>query len=102
MPSKNFPAKVWLERNERDEIIDPYSLLPLLDEHLPSAEELDRLYSNEKLGNGGAAMTAWAYMQLAEMSVEERDALAAALKCYCELDTLAMVMIWEGWDLLIR
>jgi hypothetical protein len=36
-------------------------------------------------------------MQYTDMSVQEREALSQALKKYCELDTLAMVMIWEGF-----
>ena len=40
-------------------------------------------------------MTAWAYMQFAEMSATERNALDGMLRQYCELDTLAMVIILE-------
>jgi len=36
-------------------------------------------------------------MQFTEMSDMERNALREALLQYCELDTLAMVMIWEHW-----
>ncbi len=32
------------------------------------------------------------------MSNDEQEALSQALKKYCELDTLAMVMIWEGFN----
>ena len=63
-------------------------------------EELDELelFSDEtQLNNGGAAMTAYARMQFAEMSDIERQELKKALLQYCELDTLAMVMIYEGW-----
>lgn len=31
------------------------------------------------------------------MSEEERHAIRDSLLKYCELDTLAMVMIWEGF-----
>jgi hypothetical protein len=31
------------------------------------------------------------------MSDQERTQIAKALLRYCELDTLAMVMIWEYW-----
>jgi hypothetical protein len=40
-------------------------------------------------------MTAYAKLQYVDMSVKERDELLSGLKKYCELDTLAMVMIWE-------
>ena len=40
-------------------------------------------------------------MQSEDMSEYERNELKSALLEYCELDTLAMVMIYEGWcDLL--
>jgi hypothetical protein len=40
-------------------------------------------------------------MQFEDMSDYERSELRQALLKYCELDTLAMVMIYEGWkDLL--
>ena len=50
-----------------------------------------------ELRDGGAAMTAYARMQFTEMSDTERDVLRIALLKYCELDTLAMVMIFEAW-----
>lgn len=40
-------------------------------------------------------MTAWSRMQFTEMSDIEREEIQKALLKYCELDTLAMVMIWE-------
>jgi hypothetical protein len=45
----------------------------------------------------GAAAVAFAKMQFTEMSDMERKALRKALLQYCELDTLAMLMIWEHW-----
>jgi len=41
-------------------------------------------------------MTAYAKMQFTEMSDEERDKVVYALLKYCELDTFAMVLLWEG------
>ena len=40
-------------------------------------------------------MTAWSYMQFAEMTEEEREDIQHALKKYCELDTLAVAFIME-------
>ena len=40
---------------------------------------------------------AWCRMQFSEMSDDERKMIKEALLKYCELDTLAMVMIWQGW-----
>ena len=42
-------------------------------------------------------MTAWARMQFCEMTLDERHAIIAGLLRYCELDTLAMLMIYEHW-----
>ena len=40
-------------------------------------------------------MIAYARMQFDEMSIDEFNELKKALLKYCELDTLAMVMIYE-------
>jgi hypothetical protein len=54
-----------------------------------------------EIADGGAAMMAYASMQFTEMGQEEAGHIAAALLRYCELDTLAMVMVVEYWrDLL--
>jgi hypothetical protein len=46
---------------------------------------------------GGAALTAYARLQQFEdMSYYERTEFKKALSKYCELDTMAMVMIYEG------
>lgn len=42
-------------------------------------------------------MAAYARMQFEEMGEFERNEIRKALLKYCELDTLAMVMIYEGW-----
>jgi hypothetical protein len=77
---------------------DPYKLLP------PVFADVDPrkvafFQEEERLADGGAAMTAFAKMQFTEMGEEERRATVEALLKYCELDTLAMVMVWEGWML---
>ena len=95
--SLNFDDKVWVEF-DNDMVKDPYKSLPTLDELLPmDMHTIERLYSNNKVGDGGAAMTSWAFMQFAEMKEEERNNIREALKMYCELDTMAMVMIMEAW-----
>jgi hypothetical protein len=42
-------------------------------------------------------MVAYAKCQFADISNREVNAIRAALLKYCELDTLAMVMLWETW-----
>ena len=59
-------------------------------------DELDQLVSNvNDLNNGGAALTAYGFLQYTDMENEERDKLVKALLRYCELNTLAMVMLFE-------
>ena len=61
-------------------------------------DQLDELLTDmEDLNNGGAALTAFGYLQYTDMSAAERQELRSGLLRYCELDTLAMVMIWEGF-----
>ena len=61
------------------------------------------LISDESvLRDGGAAMIAYARAQYEEMGEYEREQLFQALRKYCELDTLAMVMLYEGWIDLIE
>jgi hypothetical protein len=92
--SKNFPGyHTWLKVKDGF-IQDPYKMLPPVFEDW-SNEELEQLSNIEDLNNGGAALTAYGFMQYTEMSFDERKALSRALKKYCELDTLAMVMIYE-------
>ena len=43
---------------------------------------------------------AYAYMQFSDMPNEERKKIVEGLLRYCELDTLAMVMIYEHWNYL--
>ena len=46
-------------------------------------------------------MTAYAKMQFIQISDIEKKKIISGLLKYCELDTLAMVMIWEYWNHLI-
>lgn len=47
------------------------------------------------IADGGMALTAYAKLQYVDMSEKEREELTQGLKKYCELDTLAMVMVYE-------
>ncbi len=57
---------------------------------------------DDELNNGGAALTAYGRMQFSEMTEHEREELSNALLRYCELDTMAMVMIFEAWREMIN
>jgi hypothetical protein len=98
-----FPE--WIQWDAHGRIMDPYKLLPPLFSGV-DAQELarleERIVTDDSLADGGAAMMAWAKMQFTEMSTLERTALREALLRYCGLDTLAMVMIWEWWQLEIQ
>jgi uncharacterized protein YprB with RNaseH-like and TPR domain len=49
----------------------------------------------EGIADGGAALTAYAKLQYQDMTERERTEITQGLLKYCELDTLAMVMIYE-------
>jgi len=89
--------RAWVVKDGGD-IIDPYSLLPKLFENINiSAEEIELFFDDDELREGGTASIAYMCMQFSEMSGIEREHLRNALLRYCELDTLAMVMIVEYW-----
>ena len=98
MPSLNHSTGfAWVVRAQGERVEDPYKRLPKigLGNLGDELNDIERLYADDSVGNGGAAMTAWSYMQFAEMSEEERGELKEALLHYCELDTLAMAFIME-------
>jgi hypothetical protein len=92
--SFNFKDQVWIQKDDKGKIISPYKLLPPLFEGIDQ-DELDSFITDESLADGGAAMTAYARMQFTEMTKIERQKITEGLLRYCELDTLAMVMIYE-------
>jgi hypothetical protein len=100
IPSKNFTDKQWL-KIENGKVVDPYRQLPkLFKDYEGNVEEL--LSYSDELKEGGAAAMAYGKLQFEEMSDYERKELKAALLKYCELDTLAMVMIYECWRELLK
>lgn len=96
MPSRNFAAQRWVKYDESGKVIDPYKLLPPL---FTDEQEHDyaALMEMDKIKDGGAAMTAYCKLQFEDIPPEARSAVESALLKYCELDTLAMVMIYEAW-----
>ena len=97
IPSLNFKNKIWVEfEDEDDEVVDPYQLLGKMFEDI-SDHDFEILSEDDELKDGGAAMAAYAKLQFEDMSDYERERIEKALLRYCELDTLAMVMIYEGW-----
>ena len=99
--SLNFEGHhTWIKFKDQ-QVINPYSLLPPIFIE-QSQEQLDQFISGlDKISDGGAALTAYSKLQFVDMSDEERDSIKRSLLKYCELDTLAMVMIYEHLKTLI-
>jgi len=96
MPSLNFTNQVWIKKDGQ-EIKNPYEQLPPLFKDI-SDEELEKYITDPNLKEGGAAMMAYARMQFSEMIDSEREDVIKGLLRYCELDTFAMVLIWEFFN----
>jgi hypothetical protein len=96
IPSLNFSEHTWLKIKD-GHVVDPYKQLPKLFNDV-SDKNVELLSEEDELANGGAAMTAYAKIQFEDMSDYEREELEQGLLKYCELDTLAMVMIYEAWN----
>lgn len=101
MPSLNFPAGwQWIQR-EGNGITDPYKLLGqfLLDletDAIAAEAESEEDRSDGFIANGGAAMIAYADLQRRDLPAHDRTGQMAQLLRYCELDSLAMVMVYEA------
>ncbi|MEI6899633.1 MAG: DUF2779 domain-containing protein, partial [Bacteroidota bacterium] len=93
MPSYNFTDKAWIEIHD-DIVTNPYKLLQPLFEG-KTDEQLEEYITDENLADGGSAMMAYAKMQFAEMSDEERRSVVEGLLRYSELDVMAMVLNLE-------
>ena len=78
-------------------VISPYSTLPPIWKDRKENEESIYYGNEDAIDEGGAAMTAFARLQFSDVPAEERSRVEQALRRYCEIDTLAMVMLWEGW-----
>lgn len=93
IPSKNFHNMAWLQRGPDGQVRDPYKLL---------ADRLDGMEEDEDnpgINQGGAASYAYLRLQFESLEPGEREALMKALLRYCELDTLAMGFVVQGWIL---
>ncbi len=94
--SKNFRDQIWIQYDASGRVIDPYKLLPMMftDE---SESDYAAVMEMDKIKDGGAAMTAYSKLQFEDIPRDARNQMESALLKYCELDTLAMVMIYEAW-----
>jgi len=93
--SRNFePDHFWLKKVD-GKVQNPYKMLPGLFEEW-SDEEIEKTLSDmDGIAEGGAALTAYSKLQFMDMPEAERTEISKALLKYCELDTLAMVMVYE-------
>lgn len=95
--SLNFPANfIWYQLKD-SQLVDPYDLLKQYAEKL--FKEINPTISQENrlIADGGAAAIAYARLQFEDLPDDERQRINKSLLRYCELDTLAMVMIMKAW-----
>lgn len=101
--SRNFSEDhIWLQQKKNGAIVDPYDLLPNLFEGWAEERLEGTISEMEGIHDGGAALTAYGKLQYTDMEQSEISELTTALLKYCELDTLAMVMIYEHFKELIE
>lgn len=95
--SKNFhKTHIWLKQDQNNsEYINPYKILPKLFENWTDEDLELNLSEMNDIANGGSALTAYSKLQYTDMSQAEINELTKGLLKYCELDTLAMVFIYE-------
>jgi hypothetical protein len=97
MKSLNFDNQTWLVK-QGQQYLNPYDLLAnplgLGQQELEGIEEQDD--ASIEIKNGGMAIIAYSLIQDNKLTLEEVKAYQNALLRYCELDTLAMVMVFEA------
>jgi hypothetical protein len=95
LTSTNFDDDlVWIEMDGIS-VKNPYKLLKPLFEGWDDEQMEENKGDIENIADGGAALMAYSKLQYTDMTAAERDEIKKALLSYCELDTLAMVMIYE-------
>lgn len=93
--SLNIDARAWVKKNGQGLVINPYTQLPDLGSDL-SLEEQAELAGLDQIRDGGAALTAYARLMFEDLSPVSRAQIEKSLLEYCELDTLAMVLLYQG------
>ncbi len=103
IPSQNIPSDdpiAWIATDATGHVENPYHLLPsvskLLDLKGINDDMLECENGDMTIANGGAALTAYNKLMFCDGGMS--DALREALYRYCELDTMAMVFIWEFFN----
>ena len=102
IPSLNFKDQTWIRYDNHGRVIDPYKLLGERTED-PDLHGLEQQQGDDSaIADGGAAMVAYGLLQNHLLGDTARDRLRLQLLRYCELDTLAMVMAWQGLQHYVR
>lgn len=103
IPSLNISSTnpiAWITSDASGHVENPYHLLPpvssLLGIPIIDDEMLENMGEDITIANGGAALTAYNKLMFCDGSMT--PALREALLRYCELDTMAMVFIWEFFN----
>lgn len=106
LTSKNFNEDYKFLIFEEDQPVNPYKSLPPLFDGISIVQLEEAIASASKevkqIADGGAALFAYAKMQDAHIDAIERLETEKALLRYCELDTLAMVMIYECFKEVVK
>ena len=101
LTSKNFDVNhIWL-KIEDGRIVNPYKMLPPVFDGWIDEDLKNNISEIEEISDGGAALTGYSKLQYQDMTEKERTEITKALLKYCELDTLAMVMIYEHFKEII-
>jgi hypothetical protein len=104
IPSRNYKEPIaWWKVDSNGNLIEPYERLrayaaQMLGEFIQMGNDPDNLV----IAEGGAAATAYSRLQFEDLPAQARALIQEGLLRYCELDTLAMVMIVEGWREMVR
>lgn len=86
----------WISQGEDGVVSNPYKKLPPVGAYFPEGCDIAiaaQEESLEEVNNGGAALAAYGLLQFSDDV--KTQALKNALLRYCELDTMAMVFVWE-------
>ena len=94
IPSNNFENHTWITKAAG---FNPYKTLSPVLNGYDNNQLDDFVLPVEEIKDGGAAMMAYAYCQFSETGKAQKEQIKKALLRYCELDTMAMVMIWQFW-----
>ena len=100
--SLNFSSPegfVWTDIDQEGFASDPYAKLKQTAIDLLPEEMMNRSKGETSIiAEGGAAATAYARLQFENLDEAAINRIKSALLRYCELDTLAMVMIMQAWQ----